>query len=274
MSWDKMEDFLEMTAFVRSRINKAPKFGIILGTSLGGLADEIKNPISIPYDEIPGFPQSTAPSHAGLMISGELAGRDVLCMSGRFHYYEGYSFSDLAKPIRLFKLLGVDTVIITNVAGAINSSFEPGDLMLITDHLNLLGATPTRGENLDEFGPRFFDISRAYTPRLKQLARQKARKLDLQLLEGIYAYMFGPHFETPAEVRALRTLGADAVGMSTVPEVLTAAHSGLEVLGISVITNMASGILPEDAPLSQVEEIGSSSVERLTKLVTAVLSEL
>ncbi|HHU07567.1 MAG TPA: purine-nucleoside phosphorylase [Clostridiaceae bacterium] len=274
MNWDNMEIYLEIASFVRNRINITPQIGIILGTSLGALADEITNPVSIPYTEIPGFLQSTAPSHAGLMISGALAGNNVICMSGRFHYYEGYSFADLALPIRLFKLLGVETVIITNISGAINTTFEPGDLMLISDHLNLMGAAPTRGINLDEFGPRFFDISKAYTPKLRELAYQSAKKLSLQLKEGVYAYVLGPHFETPAEIRALRILGADAVGMSTVPEVLTATHCGLDVLGISVISNMASGILPEDAPLSQVEEVGSSSVEKLSKLIKAIISDI
>lgn len=260
--------------YIRPRLKKPPKIGIILGTALGSLANEITAPVQFPYREIPGFLQATAPSHAGLLINGSLARQDVICMSGRFHYYEGYSFAQLAAPIQLFKLLGVQLVIITNAAGAINLSYRPGDLMLISDHLNFMGASPTRGPNPDEFGPRFFDVSRVYAPELRLLAKEAAGSLRTDLHEGVYAYMAGPQFETPAEIRALRTLGADAVGMSTVPEALAAAHCGLPVLGISVLTNMASGILPVDAPISQVEEIGNIAAADLAALIKSVLSAL
>ncbi|MDI9460530.1 MAG: purine-nucleoside phosphorylase [Saccharofermentanales bacterium] len=260
--------------YIRPRLKKPPKIGIILGTALGSLANEITVSAQFPYREIPGFLQATAPSHAGLLINGSLAGQDVVCMSGRFHYYEGYSFAQLAAPIQLFKLLGVQLVIITNAAGAINLSYRPGDLMLISDHLNFMGAAPTRGPNPDEFGPRFFDVSHVYAPELRLLAKEVAGTLGTGLHEGVYAYMTGPQFETPAEIRALRTLGADAVGMSTVPEALAAAHCGLPVLGISVLTNMASGILPVDAPISQVEEIGNIAAADLATLIKGVLSAL
>lgn len=260
--------------YIRPRLKKPPKIGIILGTALGSLADEITAAVQFPYREIPGFLQSTAPAHAGLLINGCLAGQDVVCMSGRFHYYEGYSFAQLAAPIQLFKLLGVQLVIITNAAGAINLSYQPGDLMLISDHLNFMGAAPTRGPNPEEFGPRFFDVSRVYAPELRLLAKEFADSIKANLHEGVYAYMTGPQFETPAEIRALRTLGADAVGMSTVPEVLAAAHCGLPVLGISVLTNMASGILPVDAPISQVEQIGNIAAADLATLIKGVLSAL
>lgn len=260
--------------YIRPRLKKPPKIGIILGTALGSLADEITAAVQFPYRGIPGFLQSTAPAHAGLLINGCLAGQDVICMSGRFHYYEGYSFAQLAAPIQLFKLLGVQLVIITNAAGAINLSYQPGDLMLISDHLNFMGAAPTRGPNPEEFGPRFFDVSRVYAPELRLLAKEFADSIKANLHEGVYAYMTGPQFETPAEIRALRTLGADAVGMSTVPEVLAAAHCGLPVLGISVLTNMASGILPVDAPISQVEQIGNIAAADLATLIKGVLSAL
>ncbi len=260
--------------YIRPRLKKPPKIGIILGTALGSLADEITAAVQFPYREIPGFLQSTAPAHAGLLINGRLAGQDVICMSGRFHYYEGYSFAQLAAPIQLFKLLGVQLVIITNAAGAINLSYQPGDLMLISDHLNFMGAAPTRGPNPEEFGPRFFDVSRVYAPELRLLAKELAGSLKANLHEGVYAYMTGPQFETPAEIRALRTLGADAVGMSTVPEVLAAAHCGLPVLGLSVLTNMASGILPVDAPISQVEQIGNIAAADLATLIKGVLTAL
>ncbi|MGI6090907.1 MAG: purine-nucleoside phosphorylase [Saccharofermentanales bacterium] len=260
--------------YIRPRLKKPPKIGIILGTALGGLADEITATVKFPYREIPGFLQSTAPAHAGLLINGCLAGQDVVCMSGRFHYYEGYSFAQLTAPIQLFKLLGVQLVIITNAAGAINLSYQPGDLMLISDHLNFMGAAPTRGPNPEEFGPRFFDVSRVYAPELRLLAKEFAGSIKANLHEGVYAYMTGPQFETPAEIRALRTLGADAVGMSTVPEVLAAAHCGLPVLGISVLTNMASGILPVDAPISQVEQIGNIAAADLATLIKGVLTAL
>ena len=260
--------------YIRPRLKKPPKIGIILGTALGSLADEITAAVQFPYREIPSFLQSTAPAHAGLLINGCLAGQDVICMSGRFHYYEGYSFAQLAAPIQLFKLLGVQLVIITNAAGAINLSYQPGDLMLISDHLNFMGAAPTRGPNPEEFGPRFFDVSRVYAPDLRLLAKELAGSIKANLHEGVYAYMTGPQFETPAEIRALRTLGADAVGMSTVPEVLAAAHCGLPVLGISVLTNMASGILPVDAPISQVEQIGNVAAADLATLIKGVLAAL
>ncbi|HHV42655.1 MAG TPA: purine-nucleoside phosphorylase [Clostridiaceae bacterium] len=274
MSNREWENLQTTAKFVRNRLHNKPRIGIILGTALGGLTEEIANPVEIPYAEIPHFLQSTAPAHAGTLIGGEFAGQNVVCMSGRFHYYEGYSFSELALPVRLFKLLGVEIAIITNAAGAINTAYAPGDFMLISDHLNLLAVAPTRGLNLDQLGPRFFDISTVYDLKLRELAFAEANQLHTCLREGVYAFMTGPQFETPAEIRALRVLGADAVGMSTVPEVITAAHCGLPVLGISVITNMAAGILPQDAPLSQVEEVGTEATADLIRLLKGVLNKL
>jgi len=240
--------------YVKSKIDFQPELAIILGTALGGLADEIENPIVIPYAEIPNFLVSTAPSHAGKLILGRLAGKNVICMSGRFHYYEGYSFEQLAAPVRLFKNLGVQKLILTNAAGAVNKSYHPGDIMIIADHINLMGVSPMRGKNLPEFGKRFFDVSSMYDPALRKIARDCAADSGLTVHEGIYYYFSGPQFETPAEIRAVRVLGADAVGMSTVTESLTAAHCGIPVLAFSVLTNMAAGVLDQPVGGDEVEE--------------------
>lgn len=267
----KYQDYQEIATFLQARLKKRAKIAIILGTALGGLAAEIEDAVTIPYQDIPCFLRSTVSSHAGLLVEGKLANVDILCLSGRFHYYEGYSYADLALPIRVLKLLGIETLILTNAAGAINLNYSPGELMLIKDHLNLLGASPNRGENIEELGPRFFDISTIYADDLRALVKSKAKQLGICLHEGVYSYVHGPHFETPAEIKALRLLGADAVGMSTVPEVLTAAHLGLKVLAISMLSNMAAGILAEDAPISQVEVVGKASTPALISLIKAVL---
>lgn len=245
------EYYRKSADYVRSRISFDPEIAVILGSALGGLAGEIENPVEIPYGDIPNFLVSTVETHAGKLIAGTLAGRRVVCMSGRFHYYEGYSFEQLAAPIRMFKSLGVRAAIVTNAAGAVNTAYKPGDIMVIKDHINLAGASPMRGPNVDEYGPRFFDASNLYTKRLRQSALECAKGSGLTVHEGVYQFFTGPHFETPAEIRAARILGADAVGMSTVPEALTAAHCGMPLLGLSVVTNMAAGVL--DQPLGMAE---------------------
>lgn len=237
--------------YVKSRIDFKPEIAIVLGTDLGGLADEIENPVAIPYGEIPNFLVSTAPSHAGKLVLGTLASKKVVCMSGRFHYYEGYSFEQLAAPVRLFKNLGVQKIILTNAAGAVNKAYKPGDVMIITDHINLMGVSPTRGKNIPEFGDRFFDVSNMYAHPLRKIARDCAENSGLIIHEGVYYIFSGPQFETPAEIRAVRILGADAVGMSTVTEALTAAQCSIPVLGLSLMTNMAAGVL--DQPISGTE---------------------
>lgn len=237
--------------YVKSKTDIQPEIAIILGSALGGLADEIEDAVVIPYEDIPNFLVSTVAFHAGKLLLGKLQGRPVVCMSGRFHYYEGYSFEELALPIRLFQLLGVKQVVLTNAAGAVNESYRPGDVMIIKDHINLMGASPTRGRNEDQFGGRFFDVSKLYTPDLRALAQSCAERTTLKIHEGVYQFFSGPQYETAAEIRAARVLGADAVGMSTVPEALTAAHCQMPVLGLSLITNMAAGVL--DQPLSHDE---------------------
>ena len=240
-------------SFINNKLQKQPKIGLILGSGLGVLADDIQNPVKIQYNEIPGFPVSTVEGHAGQLVCGQLSGVEVIAMQGRFHYYEGYSMEKVTFPIRVMKELGIDKLIVTNAAGGVNESFTPGDLMIITDHINNMGTNPLIGPNDSRFGVRFPDMSEAYSKSLRKVAKEVAGKCNINVQEGIYVGNPGPVYETPAEVRLVRTMGGDAVGMSTVPEVIVARHSGLEVLGISCISNMAAGIL--DQPLSHDEVI-------------------
>ena len=267
--------FYEKTAdYVKSRAPFAPELGLILGTGLGPLAKQIENPVEIDYRDIPNFLVSTAPDHAGKLIFGTLEGKKLVCMSGRFHSYEGYDFEQLAIPVRLFKLLGVKQLIVTNAAGGVNEGYRPGDIMVISDHIKLNGASPMRGKNLPEFGDRFFDVSRMYTPRLRELALRLAKDTALRVHEGVYFFMPGPQFETPAEIRAIRLLGGDAVGMSTVTEALTAAHCGIELLGFSVITNMAAGMLDQPLTTEEVSETGRLIEERFSEYLKSVIREM
>lgn len=239
--------------FIKGKIKESPEIGLILGSGLGVLAEQIRQPIILPYVDIPGFPVSTVEGHAGQLVLGELCGKKVVVMQGRFHYYEGYSMDKVTFPVRVMKLLGAEKIVVTNAAGSVNESFKPGDLMLITDHINLMGTNPLIGANEPRFGPRFPDMSEAYNEELRYLAKKIARKQGLDLKEGIYVGNTGPTYETPAEVRMARVMGGDAVGMSTVPEVIVARHCDMKVLGISCLTNMAAGIL--DQPLSHDEVI-------------------
>lgn len=237
--------------YITAKIKNQPKIGLILGSGLGVLAEEIQNPITIPYGEIPEFPVSTVEGHAGQLVIGELEGKTVIAMQGRFHFYEGYSMDKVTFPVRVMKYLGVEKLIVTNAAGGVNESFEAGDLMLLTDHINNMGTNPLIGPNDNELGARFPDMSEPYCKELRKLAKDVAAEIGLKVQEGVYVGNTGPSYETPAEVRMLRTLGGDAVGMSTVPEVIIARHSGMKVLGISCISNMAAGIL--DQPLTHDE---------------------
>lgn len=267
--------FYEKTAdYVKSRAPFAPELGLILGTGLGPLAKQIENPVEIDYRDIPNFLVSTAPDHAGKLIFGTLEGKKLVCMLGRFHSYEGYDFEQLAIPVRLFKLLGVKQLIVTNAAGGVNEGYRPGDIMVISDHIKLNGASPMRGKNLPTFGDRFFDVSRMYTPRLRELALRLAKDTALRVHEGVYFFMPGPQFETPAEIRAIRLLGGDAVGMSTVTEALTAAHCGIELLGFSVITNMAAGMLDQPLTTEEVSETGRMIEERFSAYLKSVIREM
>ncbi|MDD3347581.1 purine-nucleoside phosphorylase [Oscillibacter sp.] len=248
-----------------------PKVLLILGSGLGALADEVENPIAVPYAQIPHMKCSTAPDHKGRFVFGTLSGQRVAVMQGRLHAYEGWSFAEVSYPVRLARLLGSDTLFVTNAAGAVNTAFSAGDLMLLTDHIKLFGESPLCGPNLEEFGPRFPDMSHIYTPALQKTAKEAAAELGIPLRQGVYMYFPGPQYETPAEVRLARTLGADAVGMSTVPEAIVAAHCGMEVLGLTLCTNMAAGVL--DQPLSGQEVIaaGEAAGPKFTALVKACL---
>jgi len=245
------EFYKKSADYVRGKIDFEPEIGVVLGSSLGDLSRRIEDAVTIPYRDIPNFLVSTVRSHAGELVLGTLSGKRVACMSGRFHYYEGYDFAQLAVPIRLFKSLGVRKAVVTNAAGAVNTAYAPGDVMIIKDHINLMGASPMRGKNVEEFGPRFFDIGDMYARSLREIAKSCAEGCGLVVHEGVYQFFCGPHFESPAEIRAARVLGADAVGMSTVTEALTAAHCGMPLLGLSLITNMAAGVL--DRPLTTTE---------------------
>ena len=253
-----VEFFQKSADYVLSIVKEKPEIAIILGSGLGDFASKIENPIEIAYEDIPNFLVSTVSSHAGKLIYGKVGGKNILCMAGRFHSYEGYDFEQLVIPIRLFKLLGVKVTILTNAAGAVNRSYEVGDIMIVSDHIKLNGASPLRGKNLDFFGPRFFDVTDMYTKSLRELAMKCAENSGLNFHEGVYMFFPGPQFETPAEIRAARLLGADAVGMSTVTEALTAAHCSMPLLAFSVMTNMAAGVL--DCKLSD-EEVGIAAAK-------------
>ncbi|MNO20772.1 Purine nucleoside phosphorylase 1 [compost metagenome] len=264
----------EAADYICSRGDVSPKVGLILGSGLGVLADHIEEAIQIEYKDIPHFPTSTVEGHAGELLIGTVQGTPVVLMKGRFHMYEGYDPELTAFPVRVMKELGVGTLLVTNAAGGVNTSYQPGDLMLISDHINLTGKNPLIGHNDSELGPRFPDMSQAYSRRIRDLAKQVADKNGISLQEGVYAGLLGPSYETPAEIRMLRTLGADAVGMSTVSEVIVARHAGIEVLGISCISNMASGIL--DQPLSHAEVIETTDRvrEKFLNLVLAIIPQL
>ena len=247
---DEMKRIDEAAAKVLAVCGKAD-IGVILGSGLGDYAEALEDAVKLPYSEIPGFPRSTVAGHAGMWCCGTLYGKRVVMMQGRFHYYEGYSMKDVTLPVRVMQKIGVKTLVVTNAAGGVNLGYHPGELMVIGDMFSMTAQNPLIGPNLDAFGPRFPDMSCAFDKELRALAHECANEQGFALREGVYAQMTGPTYETPAEIRMLRTLGADAVGMSTVPEVIVARHGGMRVLGISCITNMAAGIL--DQPLNHAE---------------------
>lgn len=257
-------------AFISEQMLIYPKVGMILGSGLGVLADEIDNPVKIKYTDIPGFPASTVEGHAGQLVIGKIQGCPVIVMQGRFHFYEGYGLDKVTFPVRVMKELGIEKLIVTNAAGGVNPSFKAGDLMLITDHINNASGNPLIGRNNTELGVRFPDMSTAYSVELQKLVKRSALKLNIPLQEGVYIWNSGPSYETPAEVRMLCRLGGDAVGMSTVPEVIVARHAGLHVLGISCISNMAAGIL--DQPLSHDEVI--ETTEKVKETFLSLIKEV
>lgn len=268
------EQYAASAEAIRARIGSfRPRVLLILGSGLGALGDTVETPVTVPYSEVPHMKFSTAPGHKGQFLFGRLAGCDVAVMQGRLHAYEGWSFADAAYPVRVARLLGAETLIVTNAAGAVNVDFQVGDIMLITDHIKLFGDSPLRGPNVSEFGPRFPDSTHIYTPALQAIARKAAENLSITLREGVYMYFPGPQYETPAEIRAARLLGADAVGMSTVPEAIAARHCGMSVLGFTLCTNMAAGVL--DKPLSgeEVIEAGKAAAPRFAALVKACLRQ-
>lgn len=268
------EWFTETADYIKARFPDVPKTAIVLGSGLGILANELENKIEIDYKDIPHFPISTVKGHAGKLIYGMLNYIPVLVMSGRFHYYEGYDINQVTFPIRTFAKLGIENIVLTNAAGGVNLNYSPGDLMIIRDHLNFSGVSPLRGKNLDDFGPRFPDMSNVYDNEILSVVEQACGELGIHLNQGVYAYLQGPNYETPSEIKALRILGADAVGMSTVPEAIVAKHCGLKVVAISCITNMAAGILPQPLSHEEVKETAELASRKFVSLIRLLIIAL
>lgn len=252
----------------------APRIALVLGSGLGDYASRIENPVTISYGDIPGFPVSTVAGHSGEFVFGTLFGVPVGVMRGRFHFYEGYTMAQSVMGVRLFKLLGAQTLVLTNAAGGVNTAFKPGDLMLIEDHINYSGQNPLIGHNDERFGPRFPDMSDCYGKALRPLAQDAAKEAGIDLKHGVYMMFTGPSYETPAEIRMARTVGADAVGMSTAPEAIAARHAGLKTLGISLITNMAAGVLDQPLSHEEVMETSREAALRFTALVDGIVKRL
>lgn len=261
----------ETLDYIQSKTEVIPDIGIILGSGLGALADRIENATIIPYSNIPNFAKSEALGHANELVIGTLEGKSIIAMKGRFHFYEGFSPKEITFPVHVMKALGIKILIITNACGAINTDFNPGELMLIEDHLNLTGVTPFHGPNDNSLGPRFTDLSQCYSKKLQSVAYAVAKNNKIKLHKGVYAWWTGPAYETPAEIRMIRTLGADAVGMSTVPEAMVAAYYNLETLGISCLTNMACGILDEPLSHRKVIEVAKQVEEDFIQLVRDII---
>ncbi|CRK82105.1 purine-nucleoside phosphorylase [Neobacillus massiliamazoniensis] len=270
----KIQDILDAKNYIMSKTDLRPTIGMILGSGLGTLADEVENAVMIPYSEIPHFAKSEAVGHANELVIGELKGKTVAAMKGRFHYYEGFTLDEVTFPVRVLKALGVENLIITNACGAINTSFNPGDLMLITDHINLVGTNPLIGPNNNELGTRFPDVSQVYNLGLRNIATEVAKEQNMNLQQGVYAWWSGPAYETPAEIRMIRILGADAVGMSTVPEAIVATHGSMKVLGISCLTNMACGILDQPLSHDEVIEVAGKVRSKFVQLVKGILEKI
>jgi purine-nucleoside phosphorylase len=264
----------EATEYIKSKVDYLPEVAVILGSGLGMMAEEVGNKIIINNESIPHFPVATVVGHAGRFVFGDYMGKKVMMMQGRLHYYEGYPMELLALPIYVMKELGVKTLIVTNACGGINLNFVPGDIMLISDHINFTANNPLIGKNIDEMGPRFTDLSDAYNKELRTMMKDAAKEEKLDLKEGVYMMYTGPNYETPAEIRAFRTLGADAVGMSTVPEVIVANHCGIKVLGVSCITNMACGIFDQKLNHEEVIEVSRQAGEKFITLISKAIEKL
>lgn len=266
-----LEQIKEAASYLSNKYNMKPEIGLILGSGLGSLAEEIEDKVYVDYSTIPHFPVSTVEGHKSRFVYGNFMGKKVIAMQGRFHYYEGYTLQEVTFPVRVMKEIGITKMIVTNAAGGVNEKFIPGDLMLITDHLNFLLSNPLMGKNFEELGPRFPDTSRAYSLELANLARSVAKDLNFDIKEGVYMLNSGPSYESPAEVRMARKLGADAVGMSTVPEAIVGAHAKLDVIGISCITNMAAGILDQPLDHSEVVETATRVKEDFEALISNII---
>lgn len=262
-----MDELRNAIQAVRKMSPVKPVVGVVLGSGLGGLSEDIDNLQTVPFNQIPGFPHARVAGHAGNLLFGQLHGVQLVAMQGRVHYYEGHPMEKVVFGIRLMKLLGARTLITTNAVGAVNKSYEVGDLVMITDHINLLGDHPLRGPNDDELGPRFYDMSNAYDPKLREALKAVAQKLKIGLHEGIYAACMGPSYETPAEIRMLRSFGADTVGMSTVPEIQAGRHMDMRCLAVSLITNMAAGVLPQPLCHEEVIEASKNAGVKLRTLI-------
>ncbi len=269
-----LQNIASAAEYIKKRIDPVPDIAIVLGSGLGPFAGALKNAQTVPYSEIPGFLRSTAPGHEGLLIAGEIDGRRVLCMQGRFHCYEGYDILDIILPVRVFQTLGVRYLILTNASGGINPDFSQGALMMIRDHIGLFAPPALWGPNMEQFGPRFPDMTRAYSRELFEVARRASESTGIRLFEGVYAYAPGAQYETPAEIRALAVLGADAVGMSTVPEVVAARHAGMSVLAISCITNMAAGIIDRELDHNEVLEVSKRVSYDFSRLMAEIIKNI
>lgn len=269
-----LQQIQEATAYIQSKHAETPKIGMILGSGLGSLADNISNPTKIPYGDIPHFPVSTVEGHAGQLVLGELEGKPVIAMQGRFHFYEGYSMVQVTFPVRVMKALGVENMIVTNACGGLNNNLYPGALMFITDHINFTGTNPLMGHNFEELGPRFPDMSEAYNKELIALGKSVAEKLEIDTRQGIYTACSGPYYLSKAELGMVRAFGSDTIGMSTVPEVIVAVHAGIRCLGISCITDMA---IPEDLePLEHehVVAVAAAARPKFIRLVSGIVKEM
>jgi purine-nucleoside phosphorylase len=265
-----------MTAaeFIESRITLRPRIAVVLGSGLGDFADKLDNPSVVPYSDIPGWPRSTAVGHAGKLVVGAIDGFPVAALAGRVHLYEGYTAQQVVFGIRALSGIGVDSLVLTNAAGGINPGYKPGQLVLISDHINLLGQNPLTGPNDESLGPRFLDMTEAYSKEYREIARAAGKEIGLDLTEGVYAAVPGPNYETPAEIRYLRTIGADLVGMSTVPETIAANHMGMKVLGISCVTNLAAGVTGEKLDHEEVLKVGREIAGTMADLLRRVLPRL
>lgn len=271
MSQGEYEKVQQAADFLREKTLLRPRIGLVLGSGLGAFAERLQDPVVIPYKDIPHFPVSTAIGHAGQMVIGHCGKTPVAVMQGRVHFYEGYSLQQVVFPTRVLGVFGLSSIIYTNAAGGIKKSFKTQGMMLMRDHINMMGANPLTGSNDDRLGLRFPDMTEAYSKRLRALTKREAKKLRMRLFEGVYVALQGPSYETPAEIRAVAKLGADAVGMSTVPEVIAAGHMGLEVLGISVVTNMAAGISQQKINHEEVLEAGRKVEKQFTRLMEKII---